>query len=41
MEAYECLKAVEECLKAGEGMGSAQDVLALGRSKGWIGQGKA
>jgi hypothetical protein len=41
MEAYECLKEVEECLKSGKGMGSAKDVLKWGRSKGWVGTAKA
>ena len=40
MEAYECLKEVEECLKSGEGMGAARDVLEWGRSKGWVGTAK-
>jgi len=40
MEAYECLKEVEECLKSGKGMMAAQDVLEWARSKGWIGVAK-
>lgn len=41
MEAYECLKEVEECLKSGEGMRAAKDVLGWGRSRGWVGTAKA
>ena len=40
MEAYECLKEIEECLENGKGMGAAKDVLEWGRSKGWIGTAK-
>jgi hypothetical protein len=40
MEAYECLKEVEESLKSGKAMSAAQDVLEWGRSKGWIGTAK-
>ena len=36
MEAYEGLKEVDECLKASDCMGSAGDVLAMGRSRGWV-----
>ena len=41
MEAYECLKDIEERLKSGKGMGAAKDVLEWGRSKGWVGTAKA
>jgi hypothetical protein len=41
MEAYECLKDVEESLKGGKGMAAAKDVLEWGRSKGWVGTAKA
>ena len=41
MEAFECLKDIEECLKSGKGMGAAKDVLEWGRNKGCIGTAKA
>ena len=41
MEAYEGLKEVDECLKKSDIMGSAGDVLAFGRSRGWVAAPKA
>jgi hypothetical protein len=37
IEAYECLKEVEEYLRDEEDMKSAGDLLEFGRSKGWLG----